>query len=203
MRGTTTNNIFTKQEKNLDLLEADFGEDNRLTVIGGQLEGGLITTTGPDTAGIFLPSGTIHATYTLTGGFLCGVTCATAKAVIVVTDCVARELARPAAKGNSSDKQDALSVYNKCLECVFASRQDDLIDQACTAWISHQELFLENRPLINETIRLWLDGLYTNGCENWRCPCRHESNDDSFLEHWRLTHLTRQPIKESNRRRKA
>jgi hypothetical protein len=137
MQETTSNNIFTKREKNLDLLEANFVEDNRLIVISGQLEGGLITSTGSDTAGIFLPSGTIHATYTLTGGFLCGVTCTTAKAVTVMTDCVARELARPAAKGNSSDKQDALSVYNKCLECAFASRQDDPIDQAYTAWISH------------------------------------------------------------------
>jgi hypothetical protein len=97
----------------------------------------LLRTSFTGTARLFLLSMTIHVTYTLLGGFLCGVTCATAKTVTVVTNCVAQELARPAAKGNLSDRLDGLSVYNKCLECVFSSRHDYLIDPKCMAWISH------------------------------------------------------------------
>ncbi len=91
-------------------------------------------STGAD--GIFLPSGMIHATYTMAGGYQCGITCTTANAITVVTNCVSRELARPVEKGRRANNLGAMNVYYRCLEYVFKSRQEELIGQAFSAWIN-------------------------------------------------------------------
>ncbi len=77
--------------------------------------------TGPGSEGIFLPAGTIHAIYTIEGGFLCGITCAMANAITVVTKCVSLELARSGKKGTMSNQLGAINVYDRRLECVFKS----------------------------------------------------------------------------------
>ncbi len=66
--------MFIVKDKNPSILEDDYSEDNRLTGTGERLERGLIMATGPGPAGIYLPMGTIHAIYTITGGFLCSIT---------------------------------------------------------------------------------------------------------------------------------
>ncbi len=141
--------------------------------------------TGPGPEGIFLPAGTIHATYTIEGGFLCGITCATANAITVVTKCVSLELARSGEKGTPGDKPGAMNVYDRSLECVFKSSKIELIDKAMSAWIRHQDQFLKHPGLIKETKQLWLENLPRGGR---RCPCGHQS--DLFLDHWINAHLT-------------
>jgi hypothetical protein len=178
--------MFIVHDKNLDLLKNDYGEDNCLSGISKWLEGGLIMVIGHSPEGIYLLANTIHTTYMITECILCGVTCATASAIVVFTHCVSQELARPDKKGTLEDKEGDMHVYNRSLECVFKQSQGELIDKAISAWICHQGVFLAHSDLLGGMKDLWFRNLFDDARI---CQCGHLSVDDSFMDYLKFAHL--------------
>jgi hypothetical protein len=61
----------TPQAYNKWLLKDAASWRNLFCCFGNRLSGGIIAVTSADNEGIFLPAGTIYASYAVTGGFIC------------------------------------------------------------------------------------------------------------------------------------
>jgi hypothetical protein len=105
-----------------------------------------------------------------------------ANAIAVVTNCVSKELARPAPKGVPDDKTGAINDYDKSLACVFKSSQEELVGQDLSAWVNHQDQFLGHR-LIDETKHLWLANITDSTAGGRQYTCEHQGANKSFPNH--------------------
>ena len=80
---------------------------------------------------IYLPAGWLHATVTLSGGFLTGITFLAAESIHITSACFAIEIAtRPAEFGQNSD------LYLTALSLALQSNQDVVQQDAIREWIA-------------------------------------------------------------------
>jgi hypothetical protein len=94
---------FPGAEPNLKLWAQYLGTEDLLMQYGQRLKGGLIirTSTDPNDNGncITLRAGTIHAVFTLEGGFIGGINYSTHKDLPIMCQCIIQQLSRTVEEG--------------------------------------------------------------------------------------------------------
>lgn len=169
-------------EQNLDEVQ-----EHSLRILKAQLEHGLIVETD-DTMALHIPAGWLHATFTVTGGFLAGISTVTAEAIGLISKWMKFEL-----ESEKGDFQGNIEIYVRALEVALSSSKDSVLHDALEGWKQLQPQLSAGGAKITELQDIlkqaWTDFF---GWADKQRHCYHDadlSNYD-FCDHFRTSHLS-------------
>ncbi|KAI9706538.1 MAG: hypothetical protein M1836_003544 [Candelina mexicana] len=149
------------------------------------LDDGIIVYTD-NTKAIFIPAGWIHATMTLSGGFLAGISFLAAESVMVTAKCLAMDL-----RLAPDDFEENCTNYLNGLNVALKARDATIAWQAVDSWTyirpELQKLVDDHPGALAQAVSIWREFLPRS--DGWqRCPCGWEGN--SFKDHFSQDHLS-------------
>ena len=153
-------------------------------MVACNLDDGIITYTD-STMAIYVPAGWIHATLTLSGGFLAGITFVAAESIFITAQCFAMDL-----RHTPDEFEENCQHYIDALE-VSLRTQDVAIElQAVESWVTLQSalqrLVTKKCKALADTMEIWSS--FLAGDITWQaCPCKWEG--ESFAAHFLSKHL--------------
>lgn len=180
---------------------SQFFSKGQLGKVGKYLEGGIIVKTNSSEV-LYLPSGTIHAIFTIRGGFLISTEFTTSKSAKTLSHFLCTNFSD---FKYASEEHD---VYDQFLDSIKAAFSNNDAKAALKAWVDALD-----------PIRNWANNTVDGSAEerqkraNWkskaakafdtffaspasksvRCPCGEANGMFSFQDHFRMSHLLAAP----------
>ena len=107
-------------------------------MLRSQLDNGVVVETD-STMALHIPAGWLHATFTVEGGFLGGITAVTAEAIPLISFWVEVEL-----ETRGDDIRGNLDIYTRALEEALCSQNKDVVRAALEGWKQLQPRLMEH-----------------------------------------------------------
>lgn len=166
-------------------MKAVDGQRGRLARLVQQLEGCVVVETNSSRA-IHIPAASIHATFTLQGGFLIAKDFTTSKSLMAISEILANGLeeclpvdARSVCFEWFERSLDISLAHSKTLEAVYAWLR---AETKLASWASVQRAWRVS------VLRLWEQALLHEFTSH--CPCGKQAHKTSFTNHFRSAHLS-------------
>jgi hypothetical protein len=180
---------FPPTTHNLQLMQKVEGQKSKLMRIGKDLEGGMIFKTD-STQAIYLPVGTIHAVFTLVGGFLIAIDFTTPTSAKTYAALLRAEL-----DGSGTFQE---TIFERFLSSVSLGLDNNKVIESVSAWIDGFER-LKRRAVEEKEWATTAQEVWDEFLRNWKgkkiaCPCG-KMGRQNFAEHFSTYHALTQSKK--------
>jgi len=161
------------------------GQKAKLARIGKELEGGLIFKTDSSHA-VYLPAGTLHAVFTLVGGFLAAIDFITTTSSFPFSSLIKLSL------DGSGDFQ--VSVFDRFLSSLSLGLDNNRVMEALRAWLNVSERAAEwaeaNAGWRKSAREIWSRFLASppSQLKDIVCPCGEMEEGATFKAHFMAAH---------------
>lgn len=178
--------LFPSSESNISWLREAEGGKEKLARIGKNLEGGIITEVTSLRA-VYIPLGCIHWFETKQGGFMITIdfispsSAKTYSALLSAgLDCV---------NGRSHQKL----YFDRFLLSIGLSLDNNCVMLGIESWVNSWDRVKDwagaNPGWLKRATKIWAEFLQTSESQNILCPCGKMESEESFREHFRLSHI--------------
>jgi hypothetical protein len=177
---------YPPTEKNLSLMATEDGQVAKMTRLAQSLEGGVMFCTSSSNA-LYIPSGCIHAAFTISGGFLVTMDFTTRISVLPFSRYLDLNLQ---ASLDQKGQSDCYYMYLDCLSVALANGRHNL---AIKCWIG-VEYRLSQIEKADQKWRVaatacWDSFLLTRMAQSTTCSCEIGCREVDFAKHFQNAHL--------------